>query len=451
MSVSPSKMRPSAAILALERVGPYHSHDFDYYRTRADSCATVRECDNVRCRVEARLINPNCFHLFGFGLAWCHRCQTYLLRIRAEGWVYAVQQGRRPVTLALPPAWRNTPVATDIDAIRFAWSFIMSVWHHGIVSHNVPHGARKHILPGQMEVYVSDNRITMVAFCTYGYRVFSTNKAFIQLVGSYSDLMPAQYREFIFDILLGTVRPMPRSGRSHLYAHSQSVSTAGGMIRAVLECTDSVCECKSNLHSHCDGHFMLSSGCTECERVFKARRMKAITACKNSHLAHVVLILTDPETMFKYCSEVWEGSVIEPTYNVAGIPVREIVSGDRVRIWAHIDSVWYYSEYPIGVFERIKRTLGGLITMVDGELLYDVSASVADVVTSSVTVLNDTVTDHTSPGYSAACVICLEAPPTMVVVPCGHMCLCEKCADKVAKTCPICRRSNITIIKVHVC
>lgn len=37
------------------------------------------------------------------------------------------------------------------------------------------------------------------------------------------------------------------------------------------------------------------------------------------------------------------------------------------------------------------------------------------------------------------CVICLEKPPIMACVPCGHKCLCEDCATEEIKTCPICR------------
>ena len=37
------------------------------------------------------------------------------------------------------------------------------------------------------------------------------------------------------------------------------------------------------------------------------------------------------------------------------------------------------------------------------------------------------------------CVICLEKPPIMACVPCGHKCLCEDCATEEIQTCPICR------------
>jgi hypothetical protein len=38
------------------------------------------------------------------------------------------------------------------------------------------------------------------------------------------------------------------------------------------------------------------------------------------------------------------------------------------------------------------------------------------------------------------CVVCLDAEPAVVLVPCGHLCLCQSCADLLrAPQCPICR------------
>tara|TARA_Y100000389_G_scaffold196605_1_gene229807 strand:- start:3934 stop:4569 length:636 start_codon:yes stop_codon:yes gene_type:complete len=37
------------------------------------------------------------------------------------------------------------------------------------------------------------------------------------------------------------------------------------------------------------------------------------------------------------------------------------------------------------------------------------------------------------------CVICLEKPPIMACVPCGHKCLCKDCATEEIKICPMCR------------
>ena len=39
------------------------------------------------------------------------------------------------------------------------------------------------------------------------------------------------------------------------------------------------------------------------------------------------------------------------------------------------------------------------------------------------------------------CVVCIDAPSTEIVVPCGHKCLCEACAERiqVGDLCPVCR------------
>jgi len=40
---------------------------------------------------------------------------------------------------------------------------------------------------------------------------------------------------------------------------------------------------------------------------------------------------------------------------------------------------------------------------------------------------------------SGACVICIEKRIQVVLIPCGHMCLCKDCAEPFTGACPICR------------
>jgi hypothetical protein len=41
------------------------------------------------------------------------------------------------------------------------------------------------------------------------------------------------------------------------------------------------------------------------------------------------------------------------------------------------------------------------------------------------------------------CVVCFDAPKDHIIVPCGHMCVCEACAEQLTNTrtpmCPVCR------------
>lgn len=41
------------------------------------------------------------------------------------------------------------------------------------------------------------------------------------------------------------------------------------------------------------------------------------------------------------------------------------------------------------------------------------------------------------------CIICMDAPKTLVLVPCGHYCVCIECVEPLKKKCPLCR-SNFT-------
>ena len=45
------------------------------------------------------------------------------------------------------------------------------------------------------------------------------------------------------------------------------------------------------------------------------------------------------------------------------------------------------------------------------------------------------------------CVVCMDAPRTHLVAPCGHKCLCEACANGLMD-CPICRNPALCIVRV---
>jgi hypothetical protein len=41
--------------------------------------------------------------------------------------------------------------------------------------------------------------------------------------------------------------------------------------------------------------------------------------------------------------------------------------------------------------------------------------------------------------YSTQCIICLDNIKEIMIEPCNHLCMCEKCAKKVTKECPMCQ------------
>lgn len=56
------------------------------------------------------------------------------------------------------------------------------------------------------------------------------------------------------------------------------------------------------------------------------------------------------------------------------------------------------------------------------------------------------------------CAVCLEAPRTHAMVPCGHMCACARCAKLLAADakkrdcellCPICREATSSVVKIR--
>ena len=50
------------------------------------------------------------------------------------------------------------------------------------------------------------------------------------------------------------------------------------------------------------------------------------------------------------------------------------------------------------------------------------------------------------------CVGCFDAPKDHIIVPCGHQCVCARCAEQLTKTrtptCPVCREPIIQTMKV---
>ena len=49
----------------------------------------------------------------------------------------------------------------------------------------------------------------------------------------------------------------------------------------------------------------------------------------------------------------------------------------------------------------------------------------------------------------AECIICLDGPRTIVLLPCKHLCLCKKCYAKSAiLTCPICATEVVDMMDI---
>lgn len=44
---------------------------------------------------------------------------------------------------------------------------------------------------------------------------------------------------------------------------------------------------------------------------------------------------------------------------------------------------------------------------------------------------------------AAECVVCLDSPPRMQLLPCNHVCLCKECSPLIVNECPLCRTSIV--------
>ena len=61
---------------------------------------------------------------------------------------------------------------------------------------------------------------------------------------------------------------------------------------------------------------------------------------------------------------------------------------------------------------------------------------------------------HPDDAEETLCVLCLDAPKDHIIIPCGHICVYEACAEKLKKAvsalCPFCRTPINATFKVFV-
>ena len=52
-----------------------------------------------------------------------------------------------------------------------------------------------------------------------------------------------------------------------------------------------------------------------------------------------------------------------------------------------------------------------------------------------------------SEAAQAHCVICMDRPPSVVIIPCGHLCVCQPCSGRLQQQCPVCRGAATQMIQ----
>ena len=45
------------------------------------------------------------------------------------------------------------------------------------------------------------------------------------------------------------------------------------------------------------------------------------------------------------------------------------------------------------------------------------------------------------------CVVCMDRRPSVVIIPCGHLCVCQPCSGRLQQQCPVCRGAAIQMIQ----
>lgn len=43
------------------------------------------------------------------------------------------------------------------------------------------------------------------------------------------------------------------------------------------------------------------------------------------------------------------------------------------------------------------------------------------------------------PGGTNQCIVCMDAPMQVILIPCHHICVCQACSTHLNSKCPVCR------------
>lgn len=105
-------------------------------------------------------------------------------------------------------------------------------------------------------------------------------------------------------------------------------------------------------------------------------------------------------------------------------------------------------------WEREKAANAPLMHNYDGITVSVVSSGQQhhNVIAKPTEIITPKTVDSKKNESEALCVICMENPSSRACVPCGHMCICEKCQIRCSRTnvCPICRVHIERIIKIYI-
>lgn len=68
--------------------------------------------------------------------------------------------------------------------------------------------------------------------------------------------------------------------------------------------------------------------------------------------------------------------------------------------------------------------------------------------TKTNSIQKPTAPSHIEMYEEKECVVCLDNSPNIILIPCGHTCLCDVCVDQITE-CPLCRNEIIQKIKMN--
>ena len=47
------------------------------------------------------------------------------------------------------------------------------------------------------------------------------------------------------------------------------------------------------------------------------------------------------------------------------------------------------------------------------------------------------------------CIVCMDRRPSVVIIPCGHLCVCQPCSSRLQQQCPVCRGAATQMVQTY--
>ncbi len=444
--------------LTLELIGYFHQHD------GPGICAAVRGCQSLRCIAEAAIKAPGCFHPFSIGKTNCTCCDLTLLEVRARGLFHAITRGYRHMVHAhdySALADRAPEVLTRLQAAEcMQIGFKAYMMRRGEVTH--PYGEWRFAKVikldirqesvGGLVIYRLAGRDHITMYHRSGDEIICR---IVQHPSIFWDTLVSLKNVVMSKIV---ITPISITTREQFDCIPNDVEDDIVHIKNCILAND--CQhCWTEIHSHCREHIYPHYACPECRTVFNQRRV----AFLKEAIRRTIVRDESPNVLAPHIARIVGFrpmmnfvNLVDPFnrkfVTVSGVELS--ISPWNVYVGLTQSAVSFTHETFINVILAIRLSSPELSRALMKfardcpEIQVDLTPYAHIYPDSEDVTLDAHSLSSTSSVRQPTCVICLDAAPMLVMLPCKHMCVCEGCRMQPGDNCPMCRTPIGEIFKV---